>query len=846
MTMQMITETTTVASPPPPLVPDLDEAERFLAALDPFEIEWAFQTFTDMRPAPRPDPLARVLRGPLEDVADQLTRLNQRGAGVFVTINVTDGKGRNKENITAIRALWQEADRGDEPPLPVEPHIEVQSSPGKAHRYLLVEGLPLAEFEAAQQIMVDHFGSDPAAKDRARVLRLPGFWHVKDPRHPHLVRLVQASEAPPLTWEELKARLPAPAQRAKAAPIQGLVGEWNGNVVPKPRWPENRAEIESALESLDPDMDYEKWLRVGMALHQETGGVFDALELWDTWSEGSSSKYTAGLCAEKWGSFEPKRINGTTIKSLFDLAHKAGWSGWKKPSVLEKLLLSANGLTQTSSSGEIENLLKEAASLGNLDRDRLYQTVKERTGIPITSLRRAGQNTGAKKGSSGGEEDVDQLTLAKAIRHAVGPKNIIGQESGVWVYQEERGIWCELSPREERQLVQAHLEIAKDQGQIEAVSKGLVDGVTDVFKSEVHRENHEWEQGCDEAVSTPSGVMTLVNGYWERKPHRREDYRTVQIPVEWDHAARCPRFERFLKEVFAPDGEKEAKDKATALLEMMGYTLMAHARHEKFVILVGEGSNGKSVLLAVLEKLLGKLNVAGVQPSQFDHPFQRAHLHLKLANIVTEVRQGEVIADAELKGITSGETSTVERKFQHPFNLKPYSTCWFGTNHLPHTRDFSDALFRRALVVRFNRKFDEQDPENLTDPHLKEELFQELPGILRLCLYAYADALNKKSFTEPQSCKEAKQAWRLEADQAAQFVEDRCVKGGEIGSSELFQAYQTWAYEQGTQKKLAQKTFSERLVRLGYSKTRTNKGIVYHGLSLDTEASRTVWEKDFS
>jgi 4-hydroxy-tetrahydrodipicolinate reductase len=47
-----------------------------------------------------------------------------------------------------------------------------------------------------------------------------------------------------------------------------------------------------------------------------------------------------------------------------------------------------------------------------------------------------------------------------------------------------------------------------------------------------------------------------------------------------------------------------------------------------------------------LEGLLGSENVAGVQPCNFDNRFQRGSLHQKLANIVTELKQGEVIADA--------------------------------------------------------------------------------------------------------------------------------------------------------------------------------------------------------
>ena len=114
------------------------------------------------------------------------------------------------------------------------------------------------------------------------------------------------------------------------------------------------------------------------------------------------------------------------------------------------------------------------------------------------------------------------------------------------------------------------------------------------------------------------------------------------------------------------------------------------------------GVNGKSGLLAIIEALCGSSNIAGVQPSKFKSSFQRAHFHNKLANIVTELSEGEKAADAELKSITSGEPVTVEHKYQHPFNMRPYSACWFGTNHRPATNEFSEALFRRAVLVTFN------------------------------------------------------------------------------------------------------------------------------------------------
>ena len=53
---------------------------------------------------------------------------------------------------------------GNAPALPCDPHIVVESSPGKYHRYILTESANLDEFEPVQQRLVDDFGSDRNAK----------------------------------------------------------------------------------------------------------------------------------------------------------------------------------------------------------------------------------------------------------------------------------------------------------------------------------------------------------------------------------------------------------------------------------------------------------------------------------------------------------------------------------------------------------------------------------------------------------------------------------------------------------------------------------------------------------
>jgi putative DNA primase/helicase len=123
-------------------------------------------------------------------------------------------------------------------------------------------------------------------------------------------------------------------------------------------------------------------------------------------------------------------------------------------------------------------------------------------------------------------------------------------------------------------------------------------------------------------------------------------------------------------------------------------------------------------------------------------------------------------------------------------------------------------LFRRAIVIPFNNKFlNEKADTTLKDTLIKEEL----SGILNLVLQAFGDVIKRGVFTEPQSCLDVKKEWRLEADQVAQFVGEKCVLRSEFetSSSELYETYKSWADDAGITRKLNRKNFANRLVRLG-------------------------------
>lgn len=170
---------------------DFAEAERHLKLLDPNAKSFVFQTFDDSKNKnPR---LARITIGPFEKCIGQLSELNNRGAGVFVTVNKSKGNGRKKSDIICCRTVFREADMPNLPDLPITPHLIIETSPGKSHEYFLIDDSSDFEiWDGVMQAMVDRYGSDPNAKDRSRVLRLAGFYHRKG--KPHLVKIIKENK----------------------------------------------------------------------------------------------------------------------------------------------------------------------------------------------------------------------------------------------------------------------------------------------------------------------------------------------------------------------------------------------------------------------------------------------------------------------------------------------------------------------------------------------------------------------------------------------------------------------------------------------------------------------------
>jgi putative DNA primase/helicase len=200
-----------------------EDAQRFLQALDNQTDQFTFQLFDDDRHR-KDKSLTGVLHGTLDKHCATMVEYSRRGAGVYVTVNETDLRGRKAGNIVRVRAYFVDLDGAplaNLGRLNLRPHMIVPTSPGKFHVYWLMKDAPLDQFKETQKRLLRLIGGDPNVCDLPHVMRLPGFPHQKETDRPFLVNLFACEFTPHSQARFIEALA---AAEAKSVLRMGAVG----------------------------------------------------------------------------------------------------------------------------------------------------------------------------------------------------------------------------------------------------------------------------------------------------------------------------------------------------------------------------------------------------------------------------------------------------------------------------------------------------------------------------------------------------------------------------------------------------------------------------------------------
>ena len=312
-----------------------------------------------------------------------------------------------------------------------------------------------------------------------------------------------------------------------------------------------------------------------------------------------------------------------------------------------------------------------------------------------------------------------------------------------------------------------------------------------------------------------NGALDMTT--FELVPHSPHFHLRSGRPAVWDENAKSPVFEKFLHDVFRYD--KDRDEKKQFVLEWMGLCLVPDTTFEKFVVCVGEGGNGKSVLLKLMAELLGHENVYSAPIQRLGNRRALAELDGKLLLTSSEINENTVMDDGILKQIVSGDTVEAERKYEHPFTYTPVARIMLATNHLPKLRDVTHAFFRRLVMLRFNRNFTTDE----MDMNLTAKLKGELSGIFTMAVTGLRTLRERGQFIDPTSSVEASVEYRENSDFVKLFAVEALQPTDDKGMrpAAVYDLYLKWCKAHGF-KAENNITLGKQLKRLGFKQARSN------------------------
>jgi len=276
-----------------------------------------------------------------------------------------------------------------------------------------------------------------------------------------------------------------------------------------------------------------------------------------------------------------------------------------------------------------------------------------------------------------------------------------------------------------------------------------------------------------------NGTYNLETG--ELEEHKPEDYFTQKIPWEYDSDAQCFAIHEFVDDITGSEEDKET------LIEASGYCLLPSFPISQSFILIGEGSNGKTMFLELLKEILGRENYKEEELQQLENTrFGTQALYQKLALFSDDLPSTKLQTGTTFKALTGGGDVRAEIKGGEHFQFKNYATPMFACNQIPETQDESDGFFRRWKIINFPYKFrTDPDPENdyekeaKPENQLKKEILDEdeVKGFINEAVAHLELLLDQGRFTHDYDPEVTRKLWHSYSAPLEEFIEKYVEQG---------------------------------------------------------------------
>lgn len=295
-------------------------------------------------------------------------------------------------------------------------------------------------------------------------------------------------------------------------------------------------------------------------------------------------------------------------------------------------------------------------------------------------------------------------------------------------------------------------------------------------------------------------MFNFVNGILDLETckllqHDKKYMSSIQVNYPYDENAKCTLFLRFLDDVMLGDA-----DKIKLLQQMAGYVFFPDCRHEKSFMLIGDGANGKSVLINTLRAVFGEENCSNITISALASPFEPIRLLHSIANFSTEMKSDVKGTSDIFKQCVSGEQITAAYKGKDSIPFCPRAKWIFSANNFISSNDITHGYARRIVFVKFMRTFQPQE----MDLNLTAKLRAEIPGIFNWALQGYKELIAQGKFSITPESKELTEEFLRGINPMVSFAEEKLLSIAyepHYDTKTMYGDYVNWCKENGNSPK---------------------------------------------
>lgn len=366
-------------------------------------------------------------------------------------------------------------------------------------------------------------------------------------------------------------------------------------------------------------------------------------------------------------------------------------------------------------------------------------------------------------------------------------------------YSAEEGIWQPLKAADAVMLVCRLIKsLAETEKSLRLLAKAGAPVARGILTL-VHSISPMKECSANSACLVPLAdcVLDLSGDEAVTRPYRREDYFTVKLPVSYDAGASCPRFLNELVKPSLPD----AAD-LSLLQRDFGRQLIAGNKAQTISILKGQGGSGKSVLVSILERLIGDHRVAQMRSDKLNGRFETHSFHGKSTLVGKDVSPDYLRNEgtAMVKALTGADRLDTEKKYGGRFSMRGdfYMVITSNSRLIVSLNGDESAWRRRLLCYEFDRKMPLVRVPDFDQVLLEEEG----SGILNWLIegyYAHRKELQQTGcFQKTQAQTRRVDDMLNESDGERAFLREALV-AEDLGVTvrELWEGYVDYARERG-------------------------------------------------